>query len=101
MFIDVTRYGGMRVQRVAVAAIAYLDTVQGGCGIHLIGGETLRVNEDLEQIEKRVSAVIMPPMIETAEQVVEDSPPAPAPMPVVAPPVANHAANRHRGRNGR
>jgi hypothetical protein len=58
MFIDVTRFGGMRVMRLAVPAIAYLDAVEGGTAVHLIGGETVRVNEDPEQIEARVDATI-------------------------------------------
>lgn len=56
MFVDVTRYGGMRVTRLAVAAIAYLDACEGGTSIHLLGGETLRVNEDPAEIEARSSA---------------------------------------------
>lgn len=53
MFIDVTRYGGLRILRLAVAAIAYIDTVDGGAAVHLIGGETLRVNEDPAEVELR------------------------------------------------
>lgn len=58
MFIDVTRHGGARVLRLAIAAIAYLDGVEGGCAVHLVGGETLRINEDPEQLERRVDAAI-------------------------------------------
>jgi hypothetical protein len=58
MFIDVTRYGGMRILRLQVAAIAYLDECEGGAAIRLIGGETLRVNEDPQQIEARVDATM-------------------------------------------
>lgn len=53
MFIDVTRYGGLRLLRVSVRAIAYLDAVDGGAAVHLIGGETLRVNEDPAELELR------------------------------------------------
>lgn len=53
MFIDVTRYGGVRIQRLAITAIAYLDAVESGCAIHLIGGETLRVNEGPDEVETR------------------------------------------------
>ncbi|MDR6850382.1 hypothetical protein [Sphingomonas sp. BE137] len=53
MFIDVTRYGGLRILRLAVAAIAYLDETDGGSAIHLIGGETMRVNEDPAEVELR------------------------------------------------
>lgn len=51
MFIDLTRHGGDRALRVASAAIAYLDVCEGGTAVHLIGGETLRVHEDIAQIE--------------------------------------------------
>jgi hypothetical protein len=60
MFIDVTRYGGTRQLRLAVAAIAYLDQVEGGCAVHLIGGESLRVCEDPADIEARVEAAFGP-----------------------------------------
>lgn len=56
MFIDLTRYGGLRTMRVAVAAIAYLDQVQDGAAVHLIGGETVRVNEDPVEVELRCMA---------------------------------------------
>jgi len=58
MFIDVTRYGGMRLLRLQVSAIAYLDAVEGGTAVHLVGGETLRVNEDPQQVEDRVDATM-------------------------------------------
>lgn len=61
MFIDVTRYGGMRILRVAAAAVAFLDAIDGGTALHLIGGETLRVNEDPLEIEARVVAALAPP----------------------------------------
>lgn len=51
MFINLTRHGGDRALRVAGAAIAYLDVCEGGTAVHLIGGETLRVHEDIAQIE--------------------------------------------------
>lgn len=53
MFVDITRYGGLRVMRLAVAAIGYLDACDDGTSIHLLGGETIRVNEDPETIELR------------------------------------------------
>ena len=56
MFIDLTRYGGLRTMRVAVSAIAYLDQVQDGAAVHLIGGETVRVNEDPVEVELRCMA---------------------------------------------
>lgn len=51
MFIDCRRYLSDRVIRLAVASIAYLDAVEGGCSVHLIGGETLRVSETVAEIE--------------------------------------------------
>lgn len=56
MFIDVTRHGGLKVLRLAVSAIAYLSDLSDGCAIHLIGGETVRVNEDLAVIEAQCMA---------------------------------------------
>lgn len=56
MFIDVTRYGGLKTLRLQVAAIAYLADAPSGTAIHLIGGETLRVNEDPAEIEARCAA---------------------------------------------
>lgn len=52
-FIDVTRYGGVKTLRLSVAAIAYVDACEGGSAIRLIGGETLRVNEDCATVEAR------------------------------------------------
>ena len=57
MFIDVTRFGGTRVLRLAVAAIGYLDEAPEGGVIRLIGGETLRVNETPAEIEGRINAL--------------------------------------------
>jgi hypothetical protein len=56
MFIDVTRHGGLKVLRLSVSAIAYLSDLSDGCAIHLIGGEAVRVNEDLAVIEARCMA---------------------------------------------
>lgn len=50
-FIHVTRYGGVKVIPLSVAAIAYVDGCEGGAAIRLIGGESLRVNEDPATIE--------------------------------------------------
>ncbi|HEX7694343.1 MAG TPA: hypothetical protein VF409_07625 [Sphingomonas sp.] len=58
MFIDVTRYGGERRQRLSIHAIAYLDEYNGGCAIRLIGGESFRVSEDSATIEGRVDAAL-------------------------------------------
>ena len=85
MFIDVTRYGGMRIQRLAIAAIAYLDAVEGGCAIHLLGGETMRVNEDPAEIEARAIAlnVVVEPQAgaePAAPPPPSEKPPVPAPM---------------------
>lgn len=60
MFVDVTRYGGLRVLRLAVIAIAYLDACEGGTSIHLLGGETLRVNENPSEIEGRCERPDLP-----------------------------------------
>ncbi len=60
MFIDCTRFLSERTLRLAVAAIAYLDAVEGGCAIHLIGGETLRVSETAAEIEARSCGGVMP-----------------------------------------
>jgi hypothetical protein len=75
MFIDVTRYGGLRVMRLAVAAVAYLDACEGGTAIHLLGGETLRVNEDPESIELRCLIALEPAAAPTPEPAME-APPA-------------------------
>lgn len=58
MFIDVVRYGGDRVLRLNIGAIAYIDATEGGSSIHLIGGETLRVGQDPDQLEARVDAML-------------------------------------------
>ncbi len=58
MFIDVTRHGGLKVLRLSVSAIAYLSDLSDGCAIHLIGGETVRVNEDLAVIESRCTTPV-------------------------------------------
>ena len=59
MFIDVTRYGGLRRLRLAIGAIAYTDEApDDGCAIRLVGGESLRVNEDPATIEARVDAAL-------------------------------------------
>lgn len=54
-FIDVTRYGGVKTLRLSVAAIAYVDACDGGAVIRLLGGESLRVNEDPATIEARAT----------------------------------------------
>lgn len=59
MFIDVTRHGGERALRLAVAAIAFLDEAPGGTAIRLIGGDSLHVVDTPAEIETRC----MPPMI--------------------------------------
>ena len=77
MFIDVTRYGGVRVLRVAVAAIAYLDSCEGGTALHLVGGETLRVAELPGQLEARVDATIaLSPIAATAPATAAEGDPA-------------------------
>lgn len=55
-FVDVTRHGGMRILRLASTAVAYLDECEGGTSVHLVGGETLRVNEDPDEIERRLGS---------------------------------------------
>ena len=59
-FFDATRFGGLSLIRVNADAIAYLAEAENGTSIRLIGGETLRVNEDRDEIERRALA----PMIE-------------------------------------
>lgn len=54
-FIHVTRYGGVKTLLLAVSAIAYIDECEGGTAIRLIGGESLRVNEDPQTIRTRAS----------------------------------------------
>jgi hypothetical protein len=68
MFIDVTRVGGARALRLAVAAIAYLDEAPGGSAVRLIGGESLHIVEAPAVIERRVDAAIVlaPIAIETS-----------------------------------
>lgn len=56
MFIDVTRFGGARSLRLAVVAIAYIDQVDGGAVIRLIGGDSLRVSETPAEIEAKIEA---------------------------------------------
>ncbi|WP_157218680.1 hypothetical protein [Flavisphingomonas formosensis] len=80
MFIDVTRYGGMRTLRLAVAAIAYLDAVEGGSSVHLIGSERLRVNESPDEIEALIAAAA--PKTQALEPIAVEKIPA---MPAVAP----------------
>jgi uncharacterized protein YlzI (FlbEa/FlbD family) len=53
MFFDVTRMGGRRTLRLRAEAIAWLEENEGVTAIHLIGGETIRVNEDRDEIERR------------------------------------------------
>lgn len=77
MFIDVTRYGGLRVLRVAIAAIAYLDEVEGGCAVHLVGGETLRANEDVAELEARCAPAPAISAIEVDGRRIEYDPPKP------------------------
>lgn len=98
MFIDATRYGGLRILRLAVAAIAYIDAVDGGAAIHLIGGETLRVNEDPAEIELRC-------MILAEEQAPPEAPPPATdvsaiaelePAPPATPPIAPASAKRKK-----
>jgi hypothetical protein len=73
MFIDVTRYGGLRVIRLAVSAVAYLDSVEDGTSIHLLGGETLRVNEDPSEIELRCMIIEEAgSIVDVGEQVAAD-----------------------------
>jgi len=83
MFIDVTRYGGLRLLRVSVRAIAYLDEVDGGAAVHLIGGETLRVNEDPAELELRcmIATEEAAPAADTAAIIAPDASPAPPPLP--------------------
>lgn len=88
MFIDVTRYGGLRLLRLAVPAIAYLDAVEGGTAVHLIGGETLRVNEDPDALERRVDATLALSSSAIA--------PPPAPTPAPESPVAKPQTGRKR-----
>lgn len=53
MFIDVTRHGGGRALRVAIAAIAYVDGLDDGASLHLTGGQRLHIDETAEEIERR------------------------------------------------
>lgn len=69
MFIDLTRLGGLRVIRVRAEAIAYLDEAGSGCNVKLIGGETLRVNENVAEVERLMDGA---PLSEAASP-----PPAP------------------------
>lgn len=56
MFFDVTRAGTDRPLRIAVAAIAYLDTLPAGCVLHLVGGQGLHVAETATEVEERATA---------------------------------------------
>ena len=60
MFFDVTRLGGRIPLRVAVSAVAYLADAPDGCALRLIGGETIRVNEDPAEIERRMVETQLP-----------------------------------------
>ncbi|MGY2732381.1 hypothetical protein [Sphingomonas sp. UYP23] len=68
MFIDVTRHGGERALRLAVAAIALLDEAPGGTAIRLIGGDSLHVVDTPAEIETRC----MPQMIFAESVLSED-----------------------------
>jgi hypothetical protein len=90
-FIDVTRYGGLRTLRVAVAAIAYLDVAVDGAVVHLIGGETIRVNEDMAEIEARCTPAPAIVAVEVGDRRVEFAPALPiddAPPASSSPPAA-------------
>lgn len=100
MFIDVTRYGGMRIQRLAVTAIAYLDEVEGGCAIHLLGGETLRVNEDPAEVEARATAKPAIGPADTDRKIVEHCPPVVAPPAIINPREASQYPAKRAGRGG-
>lgn len=56
MFITITRLGGGRSLRVAIAAIAYVDEAAEGAIVKLIGGEGLRAHETREEIEAMLDA---------------------------------------------
>lgn len=64
MFFDVTRIGGLIPLRVAVSAVAYLADAPDGCALRLIGGETIRVNEDPAEIERRMIETQLPAQAE-------------------------------------
>ncbi|ODU84357.1 MAG: hypothetical protein ABT10_02950 [Novosphingobium sp. SCN 63-17] len=64
MFFDVTRVGGLMTLRVAVSAVAYLAEAPDGCALRLIGGETIRVNEDPAEIERRMVETQLPAQAE-------------------------------------
>lgn len=74
--IEVTRHGGLKRLRLSVAAIAYFDDCEGGTAIRLIGGESLRVNEDCETIAVRVAEGAESPLLPsvTCETVEEPEP---------------------------
>lgn len=60
MFIDITRVGGDRALRVAVAAIAFMDATPQGCALHLVGGQSLHVEQSPAEIEARCAAAAAP-----------------------------------------
>lgn len=51
MFITVTRPGVDRPLRLAAAAIAYMDEITDGAALHLVGGQSLRVEQSPAEIE--------------------------------------------------
>ncbi|MBV8973095.1 MAG: hypothetical protein JO290_12480 [Sphingomonadaceae bacterium] len=57
MFVMLTRAGGKVVVRLRPEAIAFIEEMPVGCGVHLIGGELLRVNEDIDTVEGLCSTV--------------------------------------------
>ncbi|WP_260927382.1 hypothetical protein [Novosphingobium sp. 9] len=105
MFIDVTRYGGMRLLRVAIAAIAYIDQVEGGSALHLIGGETIRVNETPADIEERTASVRMVRAIQVDNRRIEYDPPLQQPdaasVCTAAPAQSQHNASKRGSNRGR
>ena len=58
-FFDATRFGGLSLIRVNADAIAYLAEAENGTSIRLIGGETLRVNEDRDEVERRARLPVL------------------------------------------
>ena len=58
LFVTLTRHAAGKPIRVNVAAVAYLDVAGDATNVAFGSGETLRVSETPEEIERRIDAAI-------------------------------------------
>ena len=110
MFFNVTRHGGLVSLRVALSAVAYLAPAPDGCALRLIGGETIRVNEDEAEIERRMIEAQLPAQVEFVEGLRTAAPvddllpectPALASPPIHPAPVPPRSYHHSKGRRSR